>query len=102
LVDEAGSLDSGGATGAHELSLLIGFFIQLLTEAASLRFLADSPGFGLMRIGSETIVSKPASPTSSSSAKATHSSCFTVMPETIMNYVFLYIAFTSEGCLLLE
>lgn len=77
-VKGTGSLVSGGATGAHEASVLMGFFIQLAVETSEWMnlFLGSSGRFGAARIGSTLFLannSNRVSPTSSSSAKATQS-----------------------------
>jgi hypothetical protein len=67
----------GGATGAHEASLLIGCFIQLATEALEsfllplLRRFTESPRLGLALL--VLIASNPDSPVACPFSKATHS-----------------------------
>lgn len=75
-----GVFDLGAATGAHEASLLIGCFIQLVTEAESaLRRRAESPRFESLFFGrpfllmGQTTASKPPSPWLLPCSKATHS-----------------------------
>ena len=73
-----GSRASGGATGAHELSLLIGFFIQLVTDGESIVLCALSDRLRCGKILTEslfvrTTASKPQLPVSSCSSKATQS-----------------------------
>ena len=67
----AGAFNGGGDMGAHEESLLIGCFIQVVTEVASpFRLGADLPPFECVSIATQAFCS---------ASKATHSECPAVL-----------------------